>query len=221
MHHVAVLDPGTRVPELDCFNRMSRESVIPLSYHLPALHGLDSLLRVEQGLLGIVILGSGASVNDDIGWQGALRDWLAPRLSAGVPALGLCYGHQLLASMLGAEVGFLREDRVKLKGLREIRIEPDPLWGPGGSGALVVSHRECVTRLGPDCVLRGTTEECRVEAFVHRSLPVAGIQAHPEATPAFVANNAVPVDVTLDVLAFGHGVVDGFVQRVAQRGGVT
>src|SRR4029078_898838 len=78
--HVAIVDPAVRVPELDCFNRMSRASTVPLTYHLPALFGLDSLVRSAEGVEGRVVLGSGASVNDDLPWQDELRSWLEPLL---------------------------------------------------------------------------------------------------------------------------------------------
>src|SRR5688500_14799459 len=121
MRHVAVIDPAMRVPELDCFNRMTRRSRGPLTYHLPALFGMDSLERGGEPA-GIVILGSGASVNDDLPWQHALKGWLRPRVEGGTPVLGLCYGHQLLADLLGGEVGYVSADRVKRRGLRTVRL---------------------------------------------------------------------------------------------------
>ena len=211
--HVAVLDPGTRVPELDCFNRLSRAAAVPLTYHLPALFGLDSLS--DDGLAGVVILGSGASVHDDVAWQHALVDWLRPRLHAGLPALGLCYGHQLLAHVLGGTVDFLREDREKLKGLRQVTVAADRLWGDGGTGRMVVSHREAVTALPPGCTLRASTEVCAIEAFTHDTLPIGGLQPHPEATVAFTRNNTVPFDADPAELAFGHGLVDRFIRQAA------
>lgn len=215
--HVAVIDPGTRVPELDCFNRMAREAPGPLTYHLPALFGIDSLERAEAGLVGLIVLGSGASVHDRAPWQDAFDAWLLPRLTGGVPSLGLCYGHQLFAHLLGGEVGFLFPDQHKVKGVREIPLDADPLWGPARTGPMVVSHRETVTRIPDGCVVRGRTEHVAVEAFAHASLPVWGFQAHPEATPAFTSNNAVPFDADPAILAFGHGLVDGFVARALQR----
>lgn len=212
--HIAVLDPGTRVPELDAFNRMSRRSRLPLTYHLPAMQGLDSLRRVEDATVGVVVFGSGASVHDDLPWQDELRDWLAPQLQR-LPVLGLCYGHQLLAQMLGGEVDFLFEDRHKLKGLREVTLQATPLWGAQRRGPLVVSHREAVTRIPDGCELLGATDDCAIEAFRHRSLPLWGIQAHPEATSAFVANNDVGVDAPDEVYAFGHALVDAFLDHVA------
>jgi GMP synthase (glutamine-hydrolysing) len=212
--HVAVIDPGTRVPELDCFNRMSRAAPVPLTYHLPAQLGtLDSLERSADGLLGVVLLGSGASVHDDLPWLSALSAWLAPRLRAGVPMLGLCFGHQLIAHLLGGPVGYLFDDRRKLRGLRQVTLAANPLWGDATEGPLLVTHAEVVSAAPPGCDIVGHSAEVAVEAFAHRSLPLWGFQGHPEATPAFADNNAVPFDADADVLSFGHRLVDGFLAR--------
>lgn len=213
--HIAVVDPGVRVPELDCFNRMSRRSPIPLTYHLPALFGLESLRRTEEALAGVVVLGSGASVHDPLAWQDELKAWLRPRMLAGTPFLGLCYGHQLGADLLGGEVGYLHADRRKEQGMREIRLEGNGLWGGPCAGRLMVSHRETVVRVPEGCAVVGASPVVAVEAFAHRHLPIWGFQAHPEATPAFAVNNGVPFDEEPGVLAFGHRLVDGFFDRIA------
>jgi anthranilate/para-aminobenzoate synthase component II len=90
---------------------------VPATYHLPGLFGIESLAAVDlQRAAGIIVLGSGASVNDDLAWQDELRGWLRAAMAARVPILGLCYGHQLLANMAGASVGFAQPSREKFKG---------------------------------------------------------------------------------------------------------
>jgi GMP synthase-like glutamine amidotransferase len=211
--HVAVIDPAMRIPELDCFNRMSRSSPVPLTYHLTGLFGLDSLVRDEDGLVGLVILGSGASVNDDLPWQHALFDWLRPRLQGGTPTLGLCYGHQAVAHLLGGRVDFLTADRVKRKGLRDVTLRSNPLWGEERTVSVLVSHREVVVDV-PDVVdIVGRSAEVANEAIAHRTLPIWGFQAHPEATAAFARNNDVPFDGPPGRLAGGHALVDAFLRR--------
>jgi len=217
--HLAVIDPGVRVPELDCYNRMSRRSRLPTTYHMPALFGLDSLIRAEDGIAGVVVLGSGASVHDPLPWQDALSAWLRPRMTGGTPFLGLCYGHQLGAHLLGGEVGYLFPDRAKLVGMREITFDANLLWGEAVAGRLMVSHRETVVRVPEGCDVVATSPEVAVEAFAHRELPIWGFQAHPEATPSFAQNNNVPFDEDPAVLGFGHGLVDGFLDRVAALAG--
>lgn len=208
--HVAVLDPGTRVPELDSFNRMVLHSPVHLTYHQPAMRGIDTLRRGESSLLGVVILGSGASVYDDVPWQHALAAWLKPRLEAGLPALGLCYGHQLLAHLCGGEVGFLYKDREKLKGLRNVDLHTNRLWGDAASVPMIVSHREVVTQCPPGFEVVGTSDAVSIEAIAHTRHPQWGLQPHPEATLEFVTSNAVPYDGEESVLAAAHNVVDQF-----------
>ena len=109
---IAVIDPAAGTPELDAFNALAqRSSALPVAftYHLPALFGMGSLAQLEARaqLAGVVVFGSAASVHDGAPWQRELNAWLLPRLQsdAGTPVLGLCYGHQLIAHLLGGEVG--------------------------------------------------------------------------------------------------------------------
>jgi GMP synthase (glutamine-hydrolysing) len=212
--HVAVIDPGMRVPEIDCFNRMSLAAPVPLTYHLVAQYGTDSLARGADDLAGIVVLGSGASVHDADPWLADLSAWLEPHMAAGVPVLGLCFGHQLLANLLGAAVTFLYDDRRKLRGLRQVSLDANPLWGEAVEGPLLVTHAEVVAEVPPGCEGVGRSDQVAIEAFAHRTLPLWGFQAHPEATLAFARNNAVPFDADPGVLGFGHRLVDAFLRSV-------
>lgn len=212
--HVAVIDPALRVPELDCFNRMSRASKLPLTYHLPALFGLDSLLRDEDELRGVVVLGSGASVNEDHGWQVALFDWLRPWLAAGRPTLGLCYGHQAIVHLLGGRVDFRRPDREKRRGLRTVSLDADRLWGEARAVEVLVTHREAAAVVPDALAVVGRSDEERVEAVAHREAPIWGFQCHPEATPAFARNNDVPFDGPPSRLAPAQALVDAFLARL-------
>ena len=54
---------------------------------------------------GIIITGSGAMVSDRAPWMEETALWLRDAVAAEVPTLGVCFGHQLLAYALGAEVG--------------------------------------------------------------------------------------------------------------------
>jgi len=192
--HIAVIDPGCRLPELDAFNRLSHLSSSCLSYHLPAMFGMESLLDMPSKPSGLIILGSGASVYDDLPWQNSLNQWLQGMLCADVPTLGLCYGHQLLAHMHGGKVGLVNADKSKLVGSRRVTMTCNGFWGEQGQQfQWIVSHRECVTSLPTDFEIIATSNEVACDGFRHRHRPIWGIQAHPEAGPGFVRNQELPV----------------------------
>jgi hypothetical protein len=124
-----VIDPAMHTPELDCFNRMATSAPAPLTYHLPALHGMASIRRAEANATGVVVLGSASSVNDRLPWQLELGDWLLPRMHDGLPTLGLCFGHQLIGQLLGAQVEYLFPDHHKLQGFESTQLAASSLWG--------------------------------------------------------------------------------------------
>lgn len=56
------------------------------------------------GLAGAVISGSAAMVTDGDEWSENTAGWLRRAIPSGLPILGICYGHQLLAHAMGGTV---------------------------------------------------------------------------------------------------------------------
>ena len=106
-------------------------------------------------------------------------------LEAGVPILGICLGHQLLAYWLGGkvkrrrwEIGWLPIE-VNQEGLQ------DPLLaGLGERFHGFLWHGDQITRLPKEAVLLASSELCRVQAYRLRGRPVWGVQFNPQYSPA-------------------------------------
>jgi GMP synthase (glutamine-hydrolysing) len=123
---------------------------------------------------GIILSGSPAST----------RALDAPRPPDGLfglklPLLGICYGLQLIAQHFGAEVQVSNQREFGRAQLRLIR--ESPLWkGLESEQVVWMSHGDHVSELPPNFVHLGQTEGKAVSAVAHSTLPVFGVQFHPE-----------------------------------------
>lgn len=96
-----------------------------------------------------------------------------------LPVLGICFGHQVIGMLYGAEVSIGNEDR----DLRRMEIlQSEPLFaGLSGDDEFQEDHTEEIT-LPRDFVQLATSSHCFNEAMVHAELPVYGVQFHPESS---------------------------------------
>jgi len=62
-------------------------------------------LPASGAISGAVVTGSHDSVTDHPAWSERVAAWLREAVQHGLPLLGICYGHQLLAHALGGQVG--------------------------------------------------------------------------------------------------------------------
>ena len=65
---------------------------------------LGAGLPAADDVDGLVLAGTYNSVHDDTDWQRRVRAWLPGMFEVGIPVLGICGSHQLIAHMAGAEV---------------------------------------------------------------------------------------------------------------------
>ncbi|GHC89880.1 GMP synthase [Pseudorhodoferax aquiterrae] len=139
-------------------------------------------LPLAQTLAGVVITGSHAMVSDREPWSEAAAAWLRGAVQAGLPVLGICYGHQLLAHSLGGTVGY-HPGGIEI-GTVSVQLQPaagdDPVLGelPPVFAAQVV-HRQSVQQLPEGAVRLAANAFEPNQAF--RVGPAAwGVQFHPE-----------------------------------------
>ena len=139
---------------------------------------LGDALPAPERIAGVVITGSVSMVSDREPWSERAAAWLADLVAAdAAPALGLCYGHQLLAHALGGEVGANPNGREM--GTVEVHLEADPPLFEQGIYLGHTSHLEAVLR--PP---RGARVLARTALDPHSALRYGprqwGTQFHPE-----------------------------------------
>jgi GMP synthase (glutamine-hydrolysing) len=100
-------------------------------------------------------------------------------LQAGVPVLGICYGHQLIAHHLGGKVQ--KGERGEYGVARLELIADDRLWkGVQSSFQIWMSHRDTVTEMPPGFAAIANTESCGIAGMADTERKLYGIQFHPE-----------------------------------------
>ena len=201
--HIAVIDPAARVPELDNYNRLVfANPEVRFSFHLPALFGMGSLHQLSRPIDAMIIFGSGASIYEGLPWQEPLHTWIAERCRTGLPTLGICYGHQLIAHIFGGKVGFAQANQEKYKGLRKVDFLSTGFWRMK-SGDFIVSHREHVVDCGHELSICASSAQVPCEMLQHKTLPIWSTQFHPEAGPGFLENSSI--DIATDEANFASG----------------
>ena len=150
----------------------------------PALRRVRHL-RADEELAPfshLILSGSEASATEDRPWNGPLEAVTRRAVDAGLPVLGICYGHQFLArTLLGR--GHVRRAAVPEFGWIRPSLRPNPLFEGIVDPLVMVSHFDEVHGLTPDFQVIGSSPECAVHAFQYRELPVWGVQFHPEYGP--------------------------------------
>jgi GMP synthase (glutamine-hydrolysing) len=153
-----------------------RTSVRTVSAHLPGP------LPPFGQLAGVVVMGSHAMVSDREEWSERTACWVREVVQRGIPFLGICFGHQLLAHAMGGEVGF--HPKGPEVGTRQIQLTPaaagDPLFSSLPSVFLGhTTHSQTVLRLP-----LGTTVLARNAHEPHHAIRLGdcawGVQFHPE-----------------------------------------
>lgn len=128
----------------------------------------------ERAPVGIILSGGPASVHEAgaYGIDQAIFD-------LGVPVLGICYGHQILAEGLG---GTVNRNDVAEYGSTDLAVigesvlfadlpAEQPVW---------MSHRDAVTEAPPGFAVTATTGDSPVAAMEDAKRRLFGVQFHPE-----------------------------------------
>lgn len=183
MRHILVVDNNLHVPCQRCsrltygFEGEEVTVVRPLKDGLP-----KNLSRYTH----IVLSGSAGQIEEHDKLFKLLAPFIKKVADKKIPLLGICYGHQAIIGTFASandikfsrqpEIGWIWIRRLNRDKSRLLKALPRHFWA-------VASHIHEATKAPADFMITASSKRCKVEAIEHISLPIFGVQFHPESGP--------------------------------------
>jgi GMP synthase (glutamine-hydrolysing) len=168
---IPILDFGAQYAQL--IARRVREAGVYSELVRPDI-SIDELKKLNPK--GLILSGGPSSVYE----AGAPR--CDPKIfDLGVPVLGICYGMQLGAQILGGQV---KPAKAREFGRAKLKVVADDALVRGLPAEMTVwmSHGDQVHDLPGEFVPLAATPTCPFAAARHKTRPFYGVQFHPEVT---------------------------------------
>ncbi len=214
---IAVIDCSVESPSYNCMNQMIQSFNRPITYHWVSKFGCQSLDKIEEAA-GYIIFGSDSNVYQRLDWQVDLAKRMKAKMEAGIPVLGICFGHQLIADIFGSKVDMVTKNNDLFEGTRKTTILEDKFgFQKGEEFELFITHHYEVKDLPKGFVHLSTSNDCFLDGLAHESLPFFSFQGHPEASMDFVTNHIDRklTDIELSAgSAGGQKVIKNFIDYV-------
>jgi len=139
---------------------------------LPHDVSLERILELNPK--GVIFSGGPSSV-----YEGEAPQCADGLFHSGIPILGICYGHQLMAHMMG---GVVTPSDKKEFGKTELHIESDAPLYDGLNQRLIcwMSHGDKVLQAPPGFVSTASTVSCPIASMANVEKRLFGVQFHPE-----------------------------------------
>lgn len=170
MHKIIILDFGGQYCHL--IARRVREVGVFAEIIDPDIAG--NVIKSDQDIKGIILSGGAHSVYA----RGAHR--LDKKiLTLGIPILGICYGHQLLAFTSGGKVKAGRAGEYGKTNL-EITRKNNLFAGLSSKELVWMNHGDIVTDLPCDFQIIARSKFSAIAAYQNRVEKIYGVQFHPE-----------------------------------------
>jgi GMP synthase (glutamine-hydrolysing) len=210
---VLVLDFGAQYAQL--IARRVRECHV-YSEIVPHSISPDEVSRRDPQ--GIILSGGPSSV-----YEPGAPDCDERILRLGVPVLGICYGHQIVAQALGGEVGHTEVGEYGKADLDVTAQDSVLLSGLPEQTSAWMSHRDAVIKPPPGFRVTASTPTCPVAAMEDVEDGMYGVQFHPE-----VAHTPRGMDVMRNFLYKGCeaaptwtpvSIIDEAIERIREQVG--
>ena len=202
---IAVLDFGSQYSHLIC--RRIREMNVCADL---VRHDAPASKIASPGTRGIVLSGGPASVYEE-GAPSPDRGVF----EAGLPVLGICYGHQLIVDRFGGAVK--RAKKEYGSSILSVDDDSDLLSGIGSSVRAWMSHGDEAERVPDGFSVIGHTESAGSAAIAMSGSPVYGIQFHPEVAHTEHGSRILSNFVFGICGASRDWTMDGFVKESQER----
>ena len=136
-----------------------------------------------------LITGSRHGVYDLLPWIEPLKEFLRRTRAAGVPIIGICFGHQIMAEAFGGRAE--KSNKGWGVGVQEYAMGRPPGWMRDAPGRIAVHvlHQDQVTAAPADATCLASSSFCEFAmlAYGDVEMPEAiSIQSHPEFDEAFM-----------------------------------
>ncbi|WP_372802035.1 type 1 glutamine amidotransferase [Paracoccus seriniphilus] len=141
-------------------------------YHVEEMQFPDDIHDAD----GWLLTGSRHGAYEDHAFIPPLEDLVRRIYAAGIPMVGICFGHQIIAQALGGKV--IKHPKGWAVGAQDYDFG-------GKTVTLNAWHQDQVVALPPDAEVVGSNEFCQNAALVYGDRAFT-VQAHPEFHDAFV-----------------------------------
>jgi GMP synthase (glutamine-hydrolysing) len=132
------------------------------------------LIKKDKTIKGIVLSGGAKSVYDKNSPKFDKR-----MLSLGIPVLGICYGHQLIAHLLNGRVEAGRSGEYGLMDLQILKNQ-NIFAGVDKNIKVWMNHRDIVTSLPAGFIATSKSKHSAVASYANTKTKIFGVQFHPE-----------------------------------------
>ncbi|WP_340645626.1 type 1 glutamine amidotransferase [Phenylobacterium sp.] len=128
-----------------------------------------------------VITGSPAGVYDPLPWIEPLKDFL--RAAKGVPMVGICFGHQIMAEAFGGKV--IQSPKGWGVGLHRYEVQAAQAWMDAPRLTAAASHQDQVVEAPPGAIVLAASGFTPFGMLAYGDQPAISLQLHPEFEPAY------------------------------------